>query len=70
MIDSTIIGLAVPIGLTLSTPIGEAIGVRWLFVLMGMLGGLVSLLGFVSPAMLNTFLRAYGCGAAASGTCP
>ncbi|EJL30829.1 arabinose efflux permease family protein [Caulobacter sp. AP07] len=48
---STIMGLAAPIGLALTTPLGELIGIRWLFVLMGALGGLVSLLGFLSPVL-------------------
>lgn len=46
-------GLAAPVGLALATPIGELIGVRWLFVLVGLLGGAVSLLGLFSPAILG-----------------
>ncbi|MCA9861866.1 MAG: MFS transporter [Thermomicrobiales bacterium] len=46
---STIMGLAAPVGLFLATPLGELIGVRWLFVLVGLLGTAVMLLGFLSP---------------------
>ena len=46
---STIMGLAAPIGLVIATPLGELIGVRWLFVLVGLLGTAVTLLGFLSP---------------------
>ena len=48
---STIMGLAAPVGLAFATPLGEIMGVRWLFVLVGTLGGLVSLLGFLSPVL-------------------
>lgn len=50
---SMVMGLAAPVGLALATPLGELIGIRWLFVLMGLLGGVVSLAGFFSPAILN-----------------
>ncbi|MCA9876144.1 MAG: MFS transporter [Thermomicrobiales bacterium] len=46
---STIMGLAAPVGLLIGTPLGEIIGVRWLFVLVGLLGAAVTLLGFLSP---------------------
>ncbi len=46
---STIMGLAAPVGLVIATPLGELIGVRWLFVLVGLLGTAVMLLGFLSP---------------------
>jgi DHA3 family macrolide efflux protein-like MFS transporter len=46
---STIMGLAAPVGLLIATPLGELIGVRWLFVLVGLLGTAVMLLGFLSP---------------------
>lgn len=46
-----IMGLAAPIGLAIATPLGELIGVRWLFVLVGALGGFVVLLGFLSPVL-------------------
>lgn len=48
---ATIMGLASPIGLAIATPLGEWIGVRWLFVTLGLLGAVVSLLGFVSPVL-------------------
>ncbi|MCH4593003.1 MFS transporter [Achromobacter xylosoxidans] len=44
-------GLAAPVGLALATPLGEWIGIRWLFVLMGVAGTLVSLAGFLSPPL-------------------
>lgn len=47
----TLMGLAGPIGLLAAAPLGERIGVRWLFVLMGGLGTLVSLLAFLSPEL-------------------
>jgi DHA3 family macrolide efflux protein-like MFS transporter len=50
---STVVGLASPVGLALATPIGDRIGVRWLFVAMGVLSGLVCLLGLLSPALLR-----------------
>lgn len=46
---STIMGLAAPVGLLIATPLGELIGVRWLFVLVGFLGTAVTLFGFLSP---------------------
>ncbi|MDQ8730237.1 MFS transporter [Bradyrhizobium sp. LHD-71] len=45
---STVMGLAGPVGLALATPLGELIGIRWLFVATGVAGGIVSLLGFFS----------------------
>jgi DHA3 family macrolide efflux protein-like MFS transporter len=48
---TTLMGLGAPVGLALATPLGEVIGVRWLFVVLGMLGGCVMLLGFLSPAI-------------------
>lgn len=50
---NTLAGLAAPIGLALATPLGEAIGIRWFFVLTGALGGVIGLLGFLSPHMLE-----------------
>lgn len=44
----TVMGLAAPIGLGLLTPLGEIIGVRWMFVTLGVTGGLVTFLGFLS----------------------
>ena len=48
---NTLIGLAGPVGLALAAPLGEALGSRWLFVLLGACGGLVMLLGFASRAL-------------------
>lgn len=50
---STIMGLAGPVGLAIAGPLGEQMGVRWLFVAMGVLGTAVSLAGFLSPALLR-----------------
>lgn len=50
---SMTMGLAAPIGLAIATPLGELIGIRWLFALIGVLGTLVSLAGFLSPSLLN-----------------
>jgi DHA3 family macrolide efflux protein-like MFS transporter len=47
----TIIALSGPVGLAVMTPVGEAIGVRWLFVVAGFAGALVSMLGYVSPVL-------------------
>ncbi|CAI8758913.1 MULTISPECIES: MFS transporter [Pseudomonas syringae group] len=46
-----VMGLAAPLGLALTTPLGELIGVRWLFVVTGVLGGLICLMGFFSTAV-------------------
>ncbi|MEQ4191964.1 MFS transporter, partial [Pseudomonas syringae] len=46
-----VMGLAAPLGLALTTPLGELIGVRWLFVFTGVLGGLICLMGFFSSAV-------------------
>ncbi|KQR22786.1 MFS transporter [Deinococcus sp. Leaf326] len=48
---NTVTGVAAPIGLAVATPLGEQVGVRWLFVILGVLGAAVGLLGFVSPAI-------------------
>jgi len=48
---NTVIGLAGPVGLAVAGPLGELLGVRSLFVLMGVLGTLVSLAGFLSPTL-------------------
>jgi MFS transporter, DHA3 family, macrolide efflux protein len=48
---NTVTGLAAPIGLALSTLLGEWLGVRWLFVVQGALGALLCLTGFLSPAL-------------------
>lgn len=43
---NSVMGLAAPVGLALAAPLGEAIGIRGLFVVTGLAGTLVSLLGF------------------------
>lgn len=48
---TTLVALSAPVGLALATPLGELIGVRWLFVCMGMLGGFVCLIGLMSPVI-------------------
>lgn len=70
---NALMGLAAPLGLMAAAPLGEAIGVRWLFVVVGLLGAGVGLLGFASPALRALDRRGtapYGgaaCGAAAPG---
>lgn len=53
---ATMMGLAAPVGLAIATPVGEAIGIRWLFVAMGIISGLVSLAGFLSPVLRATWV--------------
>ncbi|MBP7954437.1 MAG: MFS transporter [Parabacteroides sp.] len=50
---NTIMALAAPIGLVLATPLGELIGIRWLFAVVGIAGGMVNLFGFLSPSLRN-----------------
>lgn len=45
---TTLMGLASPVGLAVATPFGEAIGVRWLFVTLGLVGATILLMGFLS----------------------
>lgn len=47
----TLMGLGAPIGLAVATPLGELIGIRWLFVVLGALGAIVALFGFLSPTV-------------------
>ncbi|WP_151720077.1 MFS transporter [Gemmobacter serpentinus] len=49
---ATMMGLAAPVGLAIATPVGELIGIRWLFVAMGVVSGLVAMTGFLSPVLL------------------
>lgn len=46
-----VMAMAAPVGLAIAAPLGEAVGIRWLFVAMGVAGTLVSLCGFLSPAL-------------------
>ncbi|UFN51638.1 MFS transporter (plasmid) [Roseomonas sp. OT10] len=48
-----VMALGAPVGLALASPLGELIGMRWLFVLLGILSGFVSLLGFRSGNLLR-----------------
>lgn len=48
---NAVMGVTAPLGLALATPLGELIGVRWLFVVLGALGAAVCLLGFVSSKL-------------------
>lgn len=50
---STVIGLSAPVGLAIATPLGELVGVRWLFAGMGILSGIVCMLGLLSPVLLR-----------------
>lgn len=50
---STALAAAGPVGLLLAMPVGEAIGIRWLFVLVGTLSGFVALLGFLSRPLMS-----------------
>ena len=45
---TTLMGLASPVGLAVATPLGEAIGVRWLFIALGLAGATILLMGFLS----------------------
>lgn len=49
----TVMALAAPVGLVLVTPLGEWIGVRWLFVVLGVAGAIVSFAGFLSPVLMK-----------------
>lgn len=48
-----IMGLAAPIGLAVVAPIGTAMSVNTLFVVLGVLGALASLAGFLSPTLMR-----------------
>ena len=56
----TIVSLAGFVGLAIATPLGELIGVRWLFVAMGLIGATIALLGFLSPAIRALETRNFG----------
>lgn len=47
----TVMGLAAPVGLAIMTPLGELFGVRWVFVILGVGGGIVTLMGYFSYAI-------------------
>lgn len=48
---TTLMGFAAPVGLAIATPLGDVLGPRWLFVVLGTVGGLVMMLGFLSPVL-------------------
>lgn len=48
---TTVTGLAAPIGMAAAGPLGEAIGIRGLFLAMGVGGGLIALAGYLSPSI-------------------
>lgn len=50
---TSVMALTGPVGMVLAIPVGEWIGVRWLFVLVGMVAGCVSLLAFRSRALIR-----------------
>lgn len=45
---TTAMAVAAPIGLAAASPLGEIIGIRWLFVVTGFASGIITLLGFAS----------------------
>lgn len=48
---STVEYLAAPVGIALAAPLGELIGVRWLFVVLGGIAALIGLAGFLSRSL-------------------
>jgi DHA3 family macrolide efflux protein-like MFS transporter len=50
---SMVMGVGAPIGLAIATPVGEAIGVRWLFVVAGLLGALICIAGLFSRPLMR-----------------
>jgi hypothetical protein len=48
-----VMGLAGPIGLVLAAPLGEAVGVRGVFIAGGILAALICLAGFLSPRLMR-----------------
>lgn len=54
---NTVMAIAAPVGLGIATPLGQLIGVRWLFVVIGIVSGFVCLAGFLSPALRNGLKR-------------
>jgi DHA3 family macrolide efflux protein-like MFS transporter len=56
---TTLMALAAPLGLAVAAPIGEAVGIRWLFFLMGASSGLVMLAGFLSRELREMEGRTY-----------
>ncbi|WP_439829563.1 MFS transporter [Aeromonas caviae] len=52
-IMNSLMSLAAPVGLLLITPLGEVFDIRAIFIITGVLGGLISVSGFFSPRLLN-----------------
>jgi DHA3 family macrolide efflux protein-like MFS transporter len=50
---STVESLAAPVGIALAAPLGELIGVRWLFVVVGGVAALLCLAGFLSRPLVS-----------------
>jgi DHA3 family macrolide efflux protein-like MFS transporter len=50
---NTVVGLAGPIGLAVAGPLGEALGVRGVFILGGTLSAVFCAVGLLSPALLR-----------------
>lgn len=46
-----IMGLAAPLGLMIANPVGEWVGLRWLFISVGLLGGMLAFSGFFSRSL-------------------
>jgi MFS transporter, DHA3 family, macrolide efflux protein len=50
---TTVMGLAGPIGLAIAAPLGEAVGVRGVFIIGGILSALVCALGLLSSDLMR-----------------
>ncbi|MBL8578689.1 MAG: MFS transporter [Mesorhizobium sp.] len=50
---TTVMALAAPAGLALATPLGELIGIKLLFVVMGFVSAAIALLGFASRPVME-----------------
>ncbi|MCB6184196.1 MFS transporter [Leeia sp. TBRC 13508] len=48
---NAIMSLSAPVGLLVITPLSETLGVRWIFILSGCLGGFISIIGFLFPSL-------------------
>ena len=48
---TTVMALAAPLGLAAASPLGELIGIRWLFVVMGFASGIITVFGFASRSI-------------------
>ena len=50
---TTVMGLAGPIGLAVAAPLGEAVGVRGVFIIGGFASAIICALGLLSPALMR-----------------